>query len=122
LLEIHGTDDRIVDYEGTGQFSAVQSVADWADLAGCSQTTTAASQPTSMLDTTCITYEGCPDDVEVTLCTVQDGGHCWFGNDSCGTGAGAIGAAVVGPNAEGIVNADAVWGFLSRFHCQTCGI
>jgi polyhydroxybutyrate depolymerase len=121
LLHLHGNDDSIVAYDGSSGFSAVQSVADWASMNGCSATSVPASQPISRLDTSCVTYPNCDEGAEVTLCTVEGGGHCWFGNETCGTGA-AIGAAVVGNNAEGIVAADAVWGFFSRFRCETCGL
>src|SRR5690606_6608176 len=108
MLHIHGTSDGIVNYDDAESgFSAVRSARDWAAIAGCSGTTAPAAQPVSQLDTSCVTYTGCPDDVEVTLCTVDDGGHCWFGNETCGTGI-AGGELFVGNNAEGIVTADAV--------------
>jgi polyhydroxybutyrate depolymerase len=115
LLQIHGTADRIAEYR-----YAVESVADWAALSGCSATTVPAAQPASRLDTTCVTHTGCPAGVETTLCSVDDGGHCWFGNLTCGTGV-IGGGLVVGRNARGIVAASAVWGFLSRFRCEECG-
>ena len=115
LLQIHGTGDRIVDHD-----AAATSVAAWAELSGCDRSTTDAVQPVSRLDTTCVTHTGCPAGVEVTFCSVDDGGHCWFGNWTCGTGVPG-GQIFVGNNARGIVAASAVWGFLSRFRCEECG-
>lgn len=43
------------------------------------------------------------------------------GVSTCGTGAPG-GQLFVGNNAEGIVAATAVWGFLSRFDCASCGL
>jgi polyhydroxybutyrate depolymerase len=115
LLEVHGTGDRIAPYP-----RAVESVAAWAALSGCDAATVPAAQPASRLDTTCVTHTGCPGGVETTLCSIDDGGHCWFGNITCGTGVFG-GQLVVGRNARGIVAASAVWGFLSRFRCEECG-
>jgi polyhydroxybutyrate depolymerase len=122
VLAIHGTSDAIVqyDYAATGM-SAVRSVEEFADINGCDAATVQAAQPTSMLDTDCITYTGCDEGAEVTFCSVDDGGHCWFGNDTCGTGV-AGGGIFVGNDAEGIVAVDAVWDFFSRFACEDCGL
>jgi polyhydroxybutyrate depolymerase len=115
LLEVHGTGDRIVEYS-----QAVAAVSAWSAMSGCDAATVPAAQPASRLDTTCVTHTGCPAGVETTLCSVDDGGHCWFGNVTCGTGV-LGGQLFVGRNARGIVAASAVWGFLSRFRCESCG-
>jgi hypothetical protein len=51
----------------------------------------------------------------VTGCSIQGGGHCWFGSADCGTGAGSLGDAFVGNNSTFMKNTDAIWSFLSRF-------
>ncbi len=67
-----------------------------------------ASQPMSGGDTTCLTYAGCEGGVEVTGCTVQAGGHCWFGEPSC----------PFGPNSRSLDATDTAWAFLRRFGGQ----
>ncbi len=111
VLEMHGTDDPLISY------SLRQPSLDlFAERIGCSATTVPATQPASGGDTTCITYEGCPDGVEITGCTVEGGGHVWFGNESCGTGAGPAGCGFVGQNSDTLNNTDAAWDFLRRHH------
>jgi len=110
LLAVHGSGDGIVPYTGMKP-----SLDFWAEKSGCQKATKAAAQPASGGDTTCVTYEGCQG-VEVTGCTIKDGGHCWFGDVGCGTGAGEFGALVVGNNSDFFKATDAVWDFLKRFH------
>jgi polyhydroxybutyrate depolymerase len=73
-------------------------------------TTHAATQPASKGDTTCLSYDACPSGIDVTGCTVQGGGHVWFGSPNCGTGVDAA-CAIVGANSTSLVNTDAVWDF-----------
>jgi polyhydroxybutyrate depolymerase len=112
VLDIHGTADPLVSY-------GVQapSLATFQATDGCSAKTSPASVPASGSDTTCVTYDGCPASprIEVTGCTVQGGGHCWFGSSDCGTGGGSLGSAFVGNDSTFMKNTDAVWAFLSRF-------
>jgi poly(3-hydroxybutyrate) depolymerase len=81
---------------------------------GCSATTMPATIPGSGGDTTCVTRTGCPNGIEVTSCTVEGGGHAWFGDPSCGTGAGAAGCVFVGANSTFFNNTDATWEFFKR--------
>jgi poly(3-hydroxybutyrate) depolymerase len=81
---------------------------------GCSEGDTPATVPSSGGDTTCVTHTGCKDGVEVTACTIQGGGHVWFGDPTCGTGAAGVGCQFVGANSDHMVNTDAVWDFFSR--------
>jgi poly(3-hydroxybutyrate) depolymerase len=85
-----------------------------ASAYGCTGTPVPAAMPASGGDTTCTSYAGCPRGVEVTGCSVQAGGHCWFGSDDCGTGAGFIGLAFVGDNSDTLNNDDAILAFLRR--------
>jgi polyhydroxybutyrate depolymerase len=110
VLTMHGTKDTFVPYE-----SMERTLDYWAMQNGCSATTKPALMPVSGGDTTCVTYEGCPDGVEVTGCTVAEGGHCWFGDSTCGTGAPIIGNLVVGNNSDTLVATDAAWAFVSKF-------
>jgi polyhydroxybutyrate depolymerase len=109
LLAMHGTKDSFVPYD-----SMDRTLDFWASVNGCAMATRAAAAPRSGGDTTCITYEGCPDGVEVTGCSVADGGHCWFGSDTCGTGAPLIGNLVVGNNSDMLKASEEAWAFFKR--------
>ena len=76
--------------------------------------TVPALAPESSGDTSCVSYPGCADGIEVTGCSVAGGGHVWFGSESCGTGAGPTGCSFVGANSTTLVNTDEVWDFFSR--------
>jgi polyhydroxybutyrate depolymerase len=109
VLDIHGTADTLVAYS-----LQKPSLELWATNNTCTKTTAPASAPASGGDTTCVSHSGCPEGIEVTGCTVQNGGHCWFGSADCGTGGGAIGSAVVGANSDTLDNNDAIWEFFER--------
>lgn len=105
VLHLHGTADPLVRY-------ALQkpSLDRIASENGCMMSTRAAQQPTSAGDTTCVTYDACRDGVEVTGCTVMGGGHVWFGNATCGTGAAGA-CAIVGANSTTLNNTNVIWEF-----------
>lgn len=109
IFDTHGDADGIVPFMSKADTLEVVRGFD-----GCSASTVPATDPVSAGDTTCVTYEGCDADVEVTACTVAGGGHCWFGSEDCGTGGGAIGAAVVGAGSDTLRNNEAVWRFFER--------
>jgi poly(3-hydroxybutyrate) depolymerase len=67
----------------------------------------AATVPASGPDTTCVTHPGCKGGAEVTTCTTKGGGHVWFGDPSCGTGADAC--DIVGANTDYNVNNHFAW-------------
>jgi poly(3-hydroxybutyrate) depolymerase len=79
---------------------------------GCMPGTHAAVTPASSGDTVCVSLDGCPSGVDVTGCTVTGGGHVWFGDANCGTGA-PCGCAFVGANSSTLVNTDAAWDFFA---------
>jgi polyhydroxybutyrate depolymerase len=109
VLDIHGTNDNLVAYS-----LQATSMAAVATANGCAATTRPAITPASGGDTSCVTYDGCPSGIEVTGCTVQGGGHAWFGDPTCGTGAPGVGCGFVGANSTFLNNTDAVWSFFSR--------
>ncbi|HEY6558036.1 MAG TPA: PHB depolymerase family esterase [Polyangiaceae bacterium] len=109
VLDLHGTADGIVPFS-----LQAQSLNLMAQENGCGTTTARAADPASAGDTTCVSYTGCPSGIEVTGCSVQGGGHVWFGSDSCGTGAGPIGCTFVGANSNTLKNTDEIWDFFSR--------
>ncbi len=110
ILDIHGTSDPLIPYSTQKPSLAIVQASD-----GCSATTMPATVAPSGGDTTCVSFTGCPacPNVNVTGCSIADGGHCWFGSSDCGTGGGAIGNAVVGNNSNFLKNTDAIWAFFS---------
>lgn len=86
IIHFHGTGDIVVQYDGGCDLCVrdSQSVADtmavWAERYGCSDESEGILQSGTA---TCETAIGCEDDVELTLCTVEDGQHCWFGAPNC---------------------------------------
>ncbi len=111
ILDIHGTSDPLIPYSTQEPSLAIMQASDT-----CSMTTMPATVEPSGGDTTCVTFAGCPTcpNVEVTGCSVMDGGHCWFGSSDCGTGGGAIGMAFVGNNSNFMKNTDAIWAFFGK--------
>ena len=110
VLAMHGDADWIVPYAGMKR-----TLDYWAERAGCALETVAAQQPESGGDTHCVTYTDCPQDIEITGCSVAGGGHCWFGDEGCGTGAPGLGNLIVGNDSDFLNATDATWDFLKRF-------
>lgn len=82
IVQFHGTADTIVGYDG---FPSVRPMMEaWANRNGCSPAPEVSFEQGDVL---CETWPSCDAGVEVTLCTVEGGGHCWFGNPSCLFGA-----------------------------------
>jgi polyhydroxybutyrate depolymerase len=106
VLDMHGTDDPLIPYELQKKSLDLMAMNN-----GCGTTTSPATQPKSGGDTTCVSYDGCPKGIVLTGCTVQGGGHCWFGDPDCGTGGGDIGLAIVGNNSDTLKNTAAGWDF-----------
>lgn len=109
ILDIHGTEDPLIPYSLQAPTLSLAAMNN-----GCANTAKPASQPSSAGDTSCVTYDGCPGGIELTACSIDKGGHCWFGSPDCGTGAGDIGLAFVGANSDTMKNTEAVWDFLKR--------
>jgi len=109
VLAFHGTEDPLVPYA-----LHQPALAQLAARNGCSMITTAAPEPPSSGDVTCLAYTACPAGAEVTGCTVAGGGHVWFGDASCGTGVGPLGCLFVGANSESLTNSRAAWAFFER--------
>ena len=111
VLDIHGTSDPLIPYATQAPSLAVIQASN-----GCSTTTAPSTVVPSGGDTTCVSFTGCPTcpNVNVTGCSIADGGHCWFGSSDCGTGGGAIGTAIVGNNSNFMQNTNAVWTFFSQ--------
>ncbi len=95
VIEIHGTEDQLVPYQGglvrpegvaTQPAPPTLAVAErWAALNGCPA---GPEEETDGLVTT-LTWTDCPDGADVKLVAVEGGGHTWFA-----TGLGAANGAV----------------------------
>jgi polyhydroxybutyrate depolymerase len=79
VLHFHGTADPLVPYGGSpslGFPSVPDTFAGWAMRDQC---TDMPSQTFSMGDSHCSSYLHCAGGAEVTLCTIDGGGHTWPG-------------------------------------------
>lgn len=110
VLELNGTADTLVPYEGgfsldgvtNGAFiGARASIAGWVARDHCAPTPVVDRHAT----VTCETYSGCDGGAEVTLCTLDGSGHCWFGEPLC----------ILGADKRDLKATDATWAFLRRF-------
>lgn len=104
VIHFHGTDDGIVLYDGGGLIespSVIDTVDGWADRNGCTDepTETFAAGAVS-----CETTSACDDDASVTLCTIEDGGHCWPGSPCPDLGIVDLGMSTTDISAN-----DAMW-------------
>jgi polyhydroxybutyrate depolymerase len=103
VLQIHGTEDALVPYRGglLGP-SGPDTVAAWAGRNGCSGSPVETFRQGAA---SCSTYQACEEGAQVSLCTIEGGGHCWFGEPLC----------FVGGNPKDLSATDAAWDFLRRF-------
>jgi polyhydroxybutyrate depolymerase len=79
VMHFHGTADPLVPWNGDaalGFIPVLDSWSGWALRDGCSGD---AVETFRMMDAHCATYAECAGGVEVTLCTVDNGGHTWPG-------------------------------------------
>lgn len=88
VLEFHGTADPIVPYNGGTPISpvnfggpvvfrsVVESIAAWRTKNDCLGT---GKNIYSQGDATCVDYDTCSAGADVTLCTIDGGGHTWPG-------------------------------------------
>lgn len=92
VIEIHGTADGLVPYEGgrtaggaTQPSPPAPAVAQrWAELNSCPRSTTTVVGPVSTT-----TWAGCAAGTAVTLVSIEGGGHTWFAE-----GLGSVNGAV----------------------------
>lgn len=89
VLHIHGTEDRVIRYEGSGERSgrarhpgAEESVHRWAARAGCDMESAETGASMDLVEglpeqeTDVMRYEsGCEGEVKVELWTIEDGSH-----------------------------------------------
>jgi polyhydroxybutyrate depolymerase len=86
LLEIHGTKDMTIDYNGGVIFgnsypSAATSVSDWVGFNKCGTTPDTSAAPLDLettiagSETNITSYKGCKDGTGVSLWTIEGGSH-----------------------------------------------
>lgn len=102
IMHFHGTSDSLVPYAGNPSISypsVADSIAGWAKRDGCTGT---PKETYKKGEVHCETYQGCPTGVDVTLCTVDGGGHTWPGGGP---------APFLGHITTNISATDAMWEF-----------
>jgi polyhydroxybutyrate depolymerase len=111
VLQMNGTTDELVTYGGGFSFdgitdgafiSARASAEGWAARDGCAATPSTTFERGAAR---CETYGGCTGGTEVTLCTLEGAGHCWFGEPFC----------PLGTNSFDLDATEATWDFLRRY-------
>jgi polyhydroxybutyrate depolymerase len=115
VLEIHGTDDPIVAYDGSaspnGSLSFTETLALWAKVDGCAGTPAGAQLADTANDKTSVTmfqYANCVSGTEVTGYSVKGGGHAWPGGEPIG------GVDQAGVTSRQIDASELIWSFLDR--------
>ncbi|HEY2748909.1 MAG TPA: PHB depolymerase family esterase [Polyangia bacterium] len=103
VIHFHGTADPLVPYNGDatmGFISVADDFAGWAMRDGCTDAMPATTFTNG--DSSCASYLNCAGGAQVTLCTVQNGGHTWPG----GTPVPSLGYTTTDLSAT-----DAMWSF-----------
>jgi polyhydroxybutyrate depolymerase len=104
VFEVHGSSDPIIPFGGGG-FNGNEPVATtinrWVTNNHCTTTTTTYQQG----DASCVTHGSCTANADVTLCTIDGGGHQWPGGDSIGT--------FNGKKSDNLIATDAMWTFFA---------
>ena len=77
LLHMHGLEDTLVPYEGVDE-----SIETWAEKNGCTGTPSGETIGSA----TCETRSDCSDGASVTLCSIENHGHCWPLQETCAWG------------------------------------
>jgi polyhydroxybutyrate depolymerase len=108
LVALHGTEDRLVPFDGGGSLLAVPaSVSLWAARAGCGAATTSDSIDAVRDGTLVIrmVYPACAVPIEVH--TIRGGGHTWPGGPR-------VRARILGRTTREIDAAEVLWRFFDR--------
>jgi polyhydroxybutyrate depolymerase len=103
VMHVHGTGDFVIPYNGGGinnNLSVDATIQAWVAFDHC----TAAPMTTyTNGDATCVDHAGCADGTDVTLCTIDGGGHQWPGGESVGPLNGKL--------SDNLIATDAIWAF-----------
>ena len=79
VMHFHGTADPLVPWDGSttlGFISVPDTFAGWASRDACTGTPVETYRNG---DAHCATYQSCAGGADVTLCTIDNGGHTWPG-------------------------------------------
>lgn len=100
LVMFHGTEDRLMPYDGGLSGSqrgrvlpAPSTAALFAKVNGCASPPVSTAQPDTVTDGTRVrrsAYTGCREGHEVVLYTVEGGGHTWPGGPPVGRSMGRV--------------------------------
>ncbi len=105
VIHVHGTSDNTIPYNGGG-FNNNEPVATtinrWSTHNGC---TAAPATTFENGDATCVTRGGCTAGADVTLCTIEGGGHQWPGGESIGI--------LSGTKSDDLDATAAIWAFFA---------
>ena len=104
VLHFHGDADLVVPYGGSmtlGFSSVADSYSLWSDINGC----TGEEKVPAQGDATCVSATGCSDGGELTLCTIDGGGHTW---------PGGVPIPGAGKTSTDISATDVMWDFFER--------
>ena len=113
VIEIHGTEDPLVPYDGglvtfpqlqgtpeAGPYTATPAmIQSWTKIDGCPVPTPAKMAAPVTTDL----WVGCSNGSSVSLVTVQGGGHVWFGAD-------------LGPSDGAVDATSTIWRFFAGLH------
>jgi len=94
VMMINGTSDSLSQYQYVAQVANI-----WKQINGCTTSSTTYQNG----DTMCVTSSGCTAGADVTVCTVQDGGHQWPG--------GGTEFPFLGKKSNDINSTNALWDF-----------
>ncbi|NUO03023.1 MAG: T9SS type A sorting domain-containing protein, partial [Saprospiraceae bacterium] len=109
VMEIHGTSDLIVNYNGaTGIKSISEVIERWTEQNNCPEIPEISLLPDLINEGSRVerqAYRPCAENSEVILLKVLDGGHTWPGSANSGIG-----------NTNRDINANTeIWAFFNRF-------
>jgi polyhydroxybutyrate depolymerase len=105
VMHFHGTEDSVVPFGGGGAgatISVPDSMAFWVDRNGCE------AEPEETFrqgNARCESHPRCRGEVDVTLCTIEGGGHCWPGNPTC----------PFGSSTTDLSASSAMWEFMQQY-------
>ncbi len=105
VMHFHGTLDPLVPYGGSALLkfpSVTDTFSGWAKRQGC---TGDAIETYRKVDAHCQSYRACSQGSEVTLCTVDGGGHTWPGGTPIPT---------LGYTSPNLSATDAMWDFFVK--------
>jgi polyhydroxybutyrate depolymerase len=115
VLEIQGTDDPFVAYDGSagpnGSLSFTETLAMWARVDACAGAPVSAQLADTAHDTTIVTtvhYSDCASGTEVTGYSIKGGGHAWPGGEPIGS------VDQAGVTSRQFDASELIWSFLDR--------